>query len=280
MNVPWWAKIGLKIIASRVPLSYDQWFKLGFFRHGMMDDFTYAKAIVARHTQAAFPDGVPAGATCLEIGPGDSVFTALSARHAGFSFSIMVDVGRFSRCTLEQFQQAAREAGIEPSRLGAWSSIDEALSALDARYLVEGLQSMKELPDNSVDLVYSQAVLEHIRAPEYTEFIAETHRVLKSGGFSSHQVDLRDHLGGGLNNLRFGSKIWESDLFSSSGFYTNRLSMEDSLAAFDAAGFTILRCEPQCFDRLPIRRDQLAPEFRSRNKSQLQTRDFYLLARA
>ena len=51
-------------------------------------------------------------------------------------------------------------------------------------------------------------------------------------GICVHRVDLNDHLGGRLNNLRFTDAIWESVLFRESGFYANRrLTDEDLLVS-------------------------------------------------
>lgn len=60
----------------------------------------------------------------------------------------------------------------------------------------------------------------------------ELGRVLKPDGICVHRVDLNDHLGGCLNNLRFTDAIWESVLFRESGFYANRrLTDEDLLVS-------------------------------------------------
>ena len=34
--MPWWAKIGAKVVLSRVPVPYGVWRRLGIFRHGDM----------------------------------------------------------------------------------------------------------------------------------------------------------------------------------------------------------------------------------------------------
>ena len=46
-------------------------------------------------------------------------------------------------------------------------------------------------------------------------------------------------MGGSLNNLRFSEKLWESDFFSSSGFYTNRIQFEDMVSLIQQAGFEV-----------------------------------------
>ena len=47
------------------------------------------------------------------------------------------------------------------------------------------------LPAASVDLIFSNSVLEHLRDPEAV--MNESARILKSGGLMIHHVDFRDH---------------------------------------------------------------------------------------
>ena len=41
--------------------------------------------------------------------------------------------------------------------------------------------------------------------------------MIRPGGLCSHVVDLKDHLGGALNNLRFSQRVWESRTMAGSG---------------------------------------------------------------
>ena len=56
---------------------------------------------------------------------------------------------------------------------------------------------------------------------------------------SSHAIDLKDHLNYSLNNLRFTDKLWETEFFVNSGFYTNRLSISDITNIYKNIGFRI-----------------------------------------
>lgn len=91
----------------------------------------------------------------------------------------------------------------------------------------------------SIDFIWSQAVLEHIRKSEFLDTMLELHRILRPNGVCSHVVDLKDHLGGALNNLRFSEKLWESNFMASSGFYTNRIRYSEMLDIFHQAGFSV-----------------------------------------
>lgn len=79
-HLPWWAKIGAKLVLSRVPAAYAVWQQMGLFRHGHMDTAQYALGVFSSHVQRAGLGGGLAGKTVLELGPGDSVATALIAK--------------------------------------------------------------------------------------------------------------------------------------------------------------------------------------------------------
>jgi SAM-dependent methyltransferase len=96
--------------------------------------------------------------------------------------------------------------GLAPPDLERASSFEDILSACDAIYSTNGMQSYREIPAASVDLIFSQAVLEHVRRNEFVQIAAEMRRILKPDGVASHQVDLRDHLGGGLN--KYADFFW------------------------------------------------------------------------
>ena len=57
--------------------------------------------------------------------------------------------------------------------------------------------------------------------------------VLSPSGICVHRVDPRDHLSGELNNLRFPEEGWESRLFRSASFDTNRMRYTEMVALFE-----------------------------------------------
>lgn len=198
------------------------------------------------------------GKSILELGPGDSIATAILAKAHG-ARSILVDVGRYAVEDLNFYRDFVRilsDRGYPFPSLENVTSFPQILDLCEARYLTEGLSSLNAVDDQSVDLIFSQAVLEHVRKHEFLETQRQMARVLKPGGVCSHRIDLRDHLGGALNNLRFSEKLWESRFFADSGFYTNRLQMKNMLALFESAGFEV--------DIVDIRRWQTLPTPRAK----------------
>lgn len=135
--------------------------------------------------------------------------------------------------------------------------------------MTNGLESLRSLSNETVDFIFSQAVLEHISLSDFSNVIKETYRILKFGGVASHKIDLKDHLGGSLNNLRFSKMVWESNLFSLSGFYTNRLRASEIVELFKESCFNIVGYKESRWEEIPISRDLIHPEFACLTKNDL-----------
>ncbi|MQX36370.1 methyltransferase domain-containing protein [Roseospira navarrensis] len=280
--MPWWTKLGAKLMLSRLPLAYAVWSRLRLFRHGDMDDPEKALETYRRHHARVSARGrLSDGYTVIELGPGDSVLSAAAAAASGAGASILIDAGDFATRDPALFHRfddrlAARgEPRLGLAGLGDFAAI---LERLNARYLTQGLASLQSLPDASVDLIWSSVVLEHVPRAEFDAMAREMRRVLKPTGMMSHAIDLRDHLGGGLNNLRFSHARWESPAWRSAGFYTNRLSQAEILAAFTAAGFDHEILGETRWPAPPIPRRKLAKDFRDRGDDALTLAEFDVLA--
>jgi len=280
MAVPWWARIGLKLALARLPFGYSVWQRVGLFRHGAMDDSGYAIEVFDEHVRRAGLETALRGRTILELGPGDSISTAILAAAHG-ARAVLVDAGRFVRADVAPYQAVAAglaKLGYTVPDLSTSVDVPDVLERCGARYLTRGLASFAEIGDASIDFIFSQAVLEHVRRHEFADTMRECRRVLKRGeGVASHRVDLKDHLGGALNNLRFRPAIWESDFFVSSGFYTNRLRFAEMLALFSEAGFEIRSTAVRRWSTMPTPRRALAPEFRRFSDDQLCIEGFDVL---
>lgn len=280
--IPWWGKITGKIVLSRLPFGYGLWQKLGLFRHGYMDRVDYVQGVFGRHVDAASLRGQLRDKTVLELGPGDSIATALLAACHG-ARAVLLDVGAFAVKDVRIYQAMAKNLESQglcvPPEIYRASSFSDVLSACGAVYLTNGLEDFSRIDSGSVDLIFSQAVLEHVRRKEFADIMRECRRVISPVGAASHTVDLRDHLGGGLNNLRFSERMWESNFFASSGFYTNRIQFSDMLSFFKAAGFSCEITNVTRWAHLPIDRRSLASEFQDVADDELTVSGFGVLLR-
>jgi predicted SAM-dependent methyltransferase len=206
---------------------------------------------------------MPDNFVCLELGPGDSLFSALIARAFGARKIFLVDSGDYATRDAELYRNMYFFLLRKGRKLNVkYTSFEELLYSCQSAYLTSGLSSLRQLPDNSVDFIFSQAVLEHVRKSEFLPILKELRRILKPFGISSHTVDLKDHIGGALNNLRFSDLIWESSMFSKSGFYTNRIRFTRMLALFEKAGYRVRVIETNEWDHLPTPKEKFREEFR------------------
>jgi SAM-dependent methyltransferase len=281
ISVPWYARIAAKLLLSALPVSYGTWKKIGIFAHGEMQDPGYALGVFNKHMISSGLSG-RSGLVGLEMGPGDSVGSALAARAAGFSMFYLVDTGAYANSDPETYRAMSRNwrgRGMPAVDIDDANSLHDVLESCNATYLTNGLQSYREIPAASVDLIFSQAVLEHVRRDDFPQVAAEMRRILKPDGVASHQVDLQDHLGGGLNNMRIASRWWETEFMARSGFYTNRIRFGEMCREFEHAGFDVEVKSVVRWDTVPLPPRNLAAEFRHFSDDDLLVSSFHVLLR-
>lgn len=287
-RLPWWAKVIAKLILVRLPVDYRHWRAVGLFEHGRMEEPKYAFKTYRKHfgcfndPSAQAPAVQKTDFVVLELGPGDSLCTMLIARAFGASFCYLVDVGDFATEDLSRYQAMAaylEKQGFSGLDFREISSIQELVVACNSSYLYEGVTSLRALADESVDFVFSNVVLQHVLKRDFLDTMCELRRILRKGGCCSHRVDLKDHLGGALNNLRFSERLWESEFMACSGFYTNRIRYSEMLQLFEQAGFTIEIRDVRRWSKLPTPRRNLAKAFRALPEDELLVTGFDVVLR-
>jgi SAM-dependent methyltransferase len=269
-NVPWWVRLPAKIMLARLPVPYSMWKRLRIFEHGDMNQPQRAFDTLIEHARSA---GVLDGGSTLprlavtgrdfnvlELGPGDSLFTSVIAKALGASHTWLVDAGSFAARDLETYlrlRDFLQKKGFSSTFTNDSKSLDDVLRECNGEYLTEGVQSLAQLPSACIDFCFSNAVLEHIPKNDFTKLADELKRILKLDGVCVHRVDLKEHLGGGLNNLRFSEATWEAQLFRRSGFYTNRIRFSQMVSIFERAGFECSLPRVIRWDILPIAQSKL-----------------------
>jgi SAM-dependent methyltransferase len=280
MGIPWQLRLGAKIALSRLPSSYYLWQRLGLFRHGFMEQPAYAYGVFRAHYDRSAFGNKGEDFVALELGPGDSLFSALTARAFGARAIYLVDTGEYARNDLPPYLSMLaylEGQGLAVGNLYAASSLGELLGRCQTTYGTEGIASLRKIPSASVDFVWSHAVLEHIKRDEFASTMAELRRVIGPSGVCSHRIDLMDHLGGALNNLRFSRRVWESSFMTRSGFYTNRLRLSDMTSFFEEAGFRTSVLKVERWDTLPTSRRRMSAEFRVLPEEELRVSAFDVL---
>ena len=261
----WFLKIMAKLILSWIPIKYQTWSKIGLFKHGGMDDYNYAWEVLSNHYKSIGSIDKWEG---IEIGPGDGVLSSLLAPALGSTGLTLVDEGNFINFSdnkyidqINKFQNDYPEL-ILPNYSDI-NDVNQMLTLAGGSYHTGGLESLKKLKTQTYDLIFSQAVLEHIKIVDFKKIMFEIHRLLKPDGTASHVVDYKDHLVGGLNNLRFSSEFWEKNWFASKGrFYTNRIRLSEMIKICESIGFNVKIVKEKKWEIAPIKRKNLAEEFR------------------
>lgn len=264
-------------LCSRAFLWYGLWARLSLFRHGKMDHDILRRCWEHSGLESA------KGITCMELGPGDSLFSALIARSWGASRTYLVDTGHYASSNVRRYQSMARflaGRGAEVNWAEQCATLEQFLEASSALYFTEGLRSLAAIPDGSVYLIWSNAVLEHVRRREFLPLMRELRRVQSPDGAAVHCVNLKDHLDAALNNLRFREKVWESEFMARSGFYTNRIRMQEIIVLFREAGYeTIQPLDVTRWPSLPTPRRKLASPFRELLEEDLTVSGFTVVLR-
>jgi SAM-dependent methyltransferase len=277
----WRLKIIAKILLSRLPVDYRSFHRSGIFRHGRMQEADYALGVVMTHLERLGGRDRASNAVCLELGPGDSLASALIASALGAKKTYLVDTGAFADRDIDGYRILAerfREKGLSVPDLSHVDTLEEMMDRLGAEYLTDGLASLRAIASGTVNLIWSHAVLEHVRNAELAMTFAEFRRICAPDARLSHRIDFKDHLGGSLNNLRFSERIWESDFMARSGFYTNRVRSSEMQRVMRDAGFDLLAVSAGKWDELPIPRDRMAAPYRDLPEDDLLTCHIDILA--
>lgn len=107
--------------------------------------------------------------------------------------------------------------------------------AKDIKPRVKRVDNTENIHDNTVDIVFSYSVLEHVK--DLIELFCELKRLLKDDGCMIHVVDYRDHFFKyPFHFLQFSEKIWNS-LFNPGDLPRHRL--DDHKEAFSNCGFSV-----------------------------------------
>lgn len=268
----WLLKIFFKIILSRLPIKHSIWRKIGIFNNGGMNKTEYAKFVFFNHLDELKKINNIHNPVIMEIGPGEGIGTAILSRIHNAKKVYLIDASDFLDKDINKYiniMHSLEKDLFNEDKYQNFSTFDELLKAFNTTYLSDGLESLKTIKENSVDYIFSHSTMEHIRLKEVDQMIKEMYRVIKPKGLISHSINYRDHLSGSLNNLRFSEKLWESDFFSNSGFYTNRIPAFEMHKKFSKKGFQIIQEKFRSWENLPIKRKYLHKHFQKYDSYQL-----------
>jgi SAM-dependent methyltransferase len=181
------------------------------------------------------------GKVLLELGPGGSIGFGLLALVGGVKKYVAIDTGNHaevSKQIYENYQNLLEDKKILKSFI-AKENGNYLYNSRKIQFLDIKQDSTYDLEDESVNVIYSSAVLEHVYDLDLC--FSEMVRVLKRGGYMNHRVDLRDHIFNrdSLFFLRI-PEYWFLRLFGNTGGYVNRKRFSDYLRLFEKFNLEIL----------------------------------------
>ncbi len=240
------------------------------------------------------------GRTVVELGSGWQPIIPLLMHLAGAERVILTDTQRLLDARLLAGTGSAlcafadligKRLGIAPHAVRQTLEVrsEAGLPALLARFGLEYRAPFDAtatgLPDESVDVFVSRAVLEHIRPDTIRGIFRESRRILKPDGRVCHIVDNSDHwshVDDGLSRVNFLKyPEWAWPFFCVNPLdYQNRLRHVDYIRMLKTAGFRIVH-DPSVPDPVAVaavRAMRVAKRFRKLTPGQLGVITSYLVA--
>lgn len=186
--------------------------------------------------------------------------------------------------TLSNRDAASREAAARLlERVLECSDFPEVYRLLGWQYITHPAGNLGAVDANSIDLVISSDVMEHIPAEGLPGLIADFARLMATGGHVSQQIVEADHLciydpsAHPKNYLRYTDTQWRR-WFENSVQYINRWQHGDFVKLFEDRGFTIVAEE--IVSSVDAGEIHLAPRWQSYDKRDLDATVTRLLAAA
>ena len=145
----WVLKICAKKVLARLPIPYRFWKPMGISEFGHMDDLDYSLKIFEVHATRSFLNGLQQDPHVLELGPGDSVASAVITKPNGSACSYLVDSSDFATKNLSQYKLPASritEYAMPLPNLSKVSTFEKKLYYCNSVNMTDGLSSLNLYP--------------------------------------------------------------------------------------------------------------------------------------
>lgn len=243
-----------------------------------------------------------AGKNYLEIGTGWSPIIPLLFSLVGCKSLILVDRQRLiSQYTFVETyknflihkEEISRDLQIAVSDIESifsrlpGLSVEAALSQLNIQYVAPFDLLKNNFPDQSLDVITSRAVFEHIPPSVIGNIFRECKRLLRYGGVMCHLIDNSDHWEHGdksicrLNFLKYSPRTFRFISSMNPLDYQNRLRHSQYKAMMEDAGFKVIFDESTPDERTIASLDSLKihPSFRQFTKEDMAILSSYFVAK-
>lgn len=165
------------------------------------------------------------GKTILEIGPGGSYYLACLLLQEGAKKVFVIDN--------ENHNFFSKKEIIIYRNLFSESIQNEKINQEKIEVLHYEKNGQIPLPPETCDIIYSNAVFEHVNKPQ--KLLLECERLLKKDGQMMHQIDFRDHIFDQkfLFFLKVPAILFDT-LYKNTGMWVNRLRYSEWIDIFSS----------------------------------------------
>jgi hypothetical protein len=219
----------------------------------------------------------PALPLCFYLAGAESIATFDITRlmDEGVTFRLLDSLEKHVPKIAEMAQQSPASVQARLAKLRGAKNLAELLSRSGIEYFAPADGRATGLPPASVDLVYSNSVLEHVPGEVISGLMAESLRVLRPGGLAMHNVGCNDHYAffdksiSFVNFLQFDDREWRR--WNNPIQYQNRLRAPEFVALAEGAGLEVIsekkNVRPGTLEALATMR--VAPEFKRFSKDEI-----------
>lgn len=267
-HAPWWIKAGAQTALSVIPFGEAINYQLqkwnhfeANFRWALECNIKYLRDLIRTTLKCGL---ALQGAKTLEVGTGwiptipvgmhllgAEVHTYDHVRHLRTAnIARLVDLYPDYLASLAE--TAGQDTGVLQSRLSALRAPGQSSAQPHAWFQPFGIQyhapgdaSRSGLPDGSLDLYFSVAVLEHVSVSALKAMLREAYRTLREGGLTYHVIGMFDHYADvdpritRVNFLKFSDFTWRL-IGQNKISYHNRLRESEFVSLFQEAGFEVV----------------------------------------
>ena len=163
--LPWYARVGAKIVLSRLPVRYAIWRRLNLYRHGAMLDASYALDVFEKHWGHLQGRPCQRAARCWSWGQGTPPSAQLSRVREEPGTRTLSTWGILPQRILSLYKAAANLVSARDSSAGLspelWQTIRICFTRLSRAVHDQWVGFATIDSDDIIDAGFSHAVLEH-----------------------------------------------------------------------------------------------------------------------
>jgi SAM-dependent methyltransferase len=212
----------------------------------------------------------PALPICFSLAGASRIITFDVVRHldADLTFRMIASLEKHLDTIARESRKGGEEVRSGYQKLHEAINIQALLKRAQVEYRAPVDARATQLPSNSVDLVYSNSVMEHVPKDIILDLMRESFRILRPGGLALHNVACNDHYAladpaiSFVNYLRFSDLQWRR--WNNSLQYQNRLRAPEFLDLAARSGLEVI------FKRMAVRQGthealaklEVAPQFK------------------